>query len=162
MSNTIASSASSFGARVAVHAASLLFLAGGLAPAHATGSATPVIYPAKGQSAKQQDKDKYACYGWAREQTGFDPAQAQQAAAPAAGMPPGGLLRGAAGGATIAAATDHDPAHGAAAGMVGIAVRERVKAARAAQQQQAMRAQQKAGYDRAFKACMEGRGYVLR
>jgi hypothetical protein len=161
MSNTIASS-SSFGARIAVHAASLAFLAGGLAPAHAAGSAVPAIYPAKGQSAKQQDKDKYACYGWARDQTGFDPAQAQQAAAPAAGMPPGGLLRGAAGGATIAAATDHDPAHGAAAGMVGIAVRERVRAAQAAQQQQAVRAQQKAGYDRAFKACMEGRGYVLR
>jgi len=148
---------------IAVHAILLALLgATGLTHAQAAGSATPMIYPAKGQSAKQQDKDKYACYGWARDQTGFDPAQVQQAAAPGAGMPPGGLARGAAGGAAMAAITDHDPARGAAAGMVGVAVRERVKAAQAAQQQQAARAQQKAGYDRAFKACMEGRGYVLR
>jgi hypothetical protein len=41
-------------------------------------------------------------------------------------------------------------------------MRARMKERQAAQQQQAAQAQQKAGYDRAFKACMEGRGYVLR
>jgi hypothetical protein len=27
-----------------------------------------VIYPAKGQSAEQMDKDKYECYTWAKQQ----------------------------------------------------------------------------------------------
>ena len=44
----------------------------------------PFIYPSKGQSAQQEQKDKNECYGWASQQTGFDPAQElqdQQAAA---------------------------------------------------------------------------------
>src|SRR5215469_14664887 len=47
-------------------------------------SAEPFIYPSKGQTAQQEQKDKYACYDWASQQTGFDPAQEledQQAAA---------------------------------------------------------------------------------
>lgn len=32
-----------------------------------------VIYPAEGQSQEQLDKDKYECYTWAKQQTGFDP-----------------------------------------------------------------------------------------
>ena len=47
-------------------------------------SAEPFIYPSKGQTAQQEQKDKNECYGWASQQTGFDPAQeleAQQAAA---------------------------------------------------------------------------------
>ena len=31
------------------------------------------IYPANGQSTEQQDKDKFECYNWARNDTGFDP-----------------------------------------------------------------------------------------
>ena len=31
------------------------------------------IYPQKGQSAEQQDKDKYECYNWAKTNSGFDP-----------------------------------------------------------------------------------------
>ena len=34
-----------------------------------------VIYPAKGQSQEQMDKDKYECYTWGKQQTGFDPMQ---------------------------------------------------------------------------------------
>ncbi|MCU7800844.1 MAG: hypothetical protein KZQ70_12035 [gamma proteobacterium symbiont of Lucinoma myriamae] len=32
-----------------------------------------MIFPAKGQSAEQTEKDKFACYGWAKQQSGFDP-----------------------------------------------------------------------------------------
>lgn len=32
-----------------------------------------IIYPAKGQSQKQLDSDRYACHLWAVKQTGFDP-----------------------------------------------------------------------------------------
>jgi len=88
-------------------------------------SAQPFIYPSKGQTAQQEEKDKYACYGWASQQTGFDPAQEleeQQAAAARArqqsqqaqqtavqqfestqGQGVGGAARGAAGGAIIGA-----------------------------------------------------------
>jgi uncharacterized protein YcfJ len=47
-------------------------------------SAEPFIYPSKGQTPQQEQKDKSACYDWASQQTGFDPAQKleeQQAAA---------------------------------------------------------------------------------
>jgi hypothetical protein len=49
-----------------------------------SASANPFIYPNKGQSAQQEQKDKNECYEWASQQTGFDPAQElqeQQAAA---------------------------------------------------------------------------------
>src|SRR6266446_9028403 len=35
------------------------------------------IYPAKGQSQAQQDKDRYECHSWAVQQTGFDPSKPQ-------------------------------------------------------------------------------------
>lgn len=31
------------------------------------------IYPREGQSEEQQDKDRYECYRWSADQTGFDP-----------------------------------------------------------------------------------------
>ena len=37
------------------------------------------IYPAKGQSHEQQDRDRYECHSWAVKQTGFDPSKAQAA-----------------------------------------------------------------------------------
>jgi hypothetical protein len=45
--------------------------------------AEPVIYPAKGQTAAQQDKDRGECAQWARQQSGYDPSAAT-AQAPAA------------------------------------------------------------------------------
>jgi hypothetical protein len=34
-----------------------------------------IVYPAKGQSNDQMEKDKFECYNWAKGQTGFDPMQ---------------------------------------------------------------------------------------
>jgi hypothetical protein len=87
--------------------------------------AKPFIYPSKGQSAQQEQKDQNECYEWASQQTGFDPAQEleeQQAAAARArqqsqqaqqmaaqqvestqGQGVGGAVGGAAGGALIGA-----------------------------------------------------------
>jgi hypothetical protein len=31
-----------------------------------------IIYPAKGQSQEQMEKEKFECYTWAKQQTGFD------------------------------------------------------------------------------------------
>ena len=53
------------------------------------------IYPSKGQTAAQQDKDKYECYGWAKSQTGFDPMAPPTTRTP----PPAGGSKSVAGGA---------------------------------------------------------------
>ena len=37
------------------------------------------VFPAKGQSQEQTERDKYECYQWAKRQTGFDPMQAPRA-----------------------------------------------------------------------------------
>jgi Outer membrane protein beta-barrel domain len=44
-------------------------------PASGTASGEPVISPKNGQSQDQLGRDRYECYGWAKQQSGFDPAQ---------------------------------------------------------------------------------------
>jgi hypothetical protein len=79
------------------------------------------IYPEKGQSQEQMEKDKFECYNWAKGQTGFDPMEVPTATAP----PPqqeaqkGGVGRGAARGALVgvtAGAIADDAGKGAAIG----------------------------------------------
>ena len=148
-------------------------------------STTPVIYPAKGQSAQQLDLDRYQCHGWAREQSGFDPMQPapQAAAAPATTTsgttaaapagPLGGLGRSAALGAAVGEVAHNDAGRGAAISVLGGAAMQGMKQHQAAQakqqqaaqqqaQQQAARSQQRSTFDRAFGACMEGRGYAVK
>jgi hypothetical protein len=134
----------------------------------------PIIYPAKGQSQSQMDKDKYECYGWAKKQTGFDPMQAGSTAqsAPAAPAPGGERVRGAARGAAVgvvAGGIAGDAGKGAAAGAAagtmvgGMKKRDAQRQAAASQQQQqSALAQEQSNYNRAFGACMEGRGYTLK
>ena len=61
--------------------------ADGSADAQAQGPGDLMVYPNNGQSGEQQSKDRYECYHWAANQSGFDPTQpnggAQGAAAPA-------------------------------------------------------------------------------
>ena len=123
--------------------------------------AQQVIYPAKGQSAAQQQKDEAECYKWAREQTGYDPAQHE-------GERVRGAARGAAGGAAIGAIAG-DAGKGAAigsvAGTMAGGARQRRKqedyAQYAGQQQQAA-GQQQQKYQQAYGACFEGRGYTVK
>src|SRR5258708_1805600 len=78
--------------------------------APAAGAQDVFMYPARGQSQQQQDRDRYECHSWAVGQTGFDPSRASAAPAPPPPPPPqqeapqGGLLRGGARGAAIGAA----------------------------------------------------------
>src|SRR5262249_36499923 len=78
------------------------------------------IYPSRGQSPQQEQFDKGQCYGWAVQQSGFDPANPQvYTPPPPAGAPQGGLFRGAAGGAAMGAvggAIGGDAGKGAAIG----------------------------------------------
>jgi hypothetical protein len=140
--------------------------------------AAPVIYPAKGQNVSQTDHDKLACFEWSKSQSGFDPMRSPAAPAPAAmpntantgsggGNPTGSMARGAAGGAAVAELTHGDAGRGAAVGVLGAAMRDHMKQQQARQQQQQQQAQaagtqQRATFDRAFGACMEGRGYVVK
>jgi hypothetical protein len=130
----------------------------------------PLAYPAKGQSAQQQSSDDGACYAWAKQNTGIDPAFAApppQATGPAVGggERAGGALRGAAGGAIIGGIAG-DAGEGAAVGAVvgtmagGRRARQNQQAQN--QQSQAQHQQQIDTFYRAYGACMEGRGYTIK
>ena len=132
----------------------------------------PIIYPAKGQSKDQMEKDKYACYSWAKEQTGFDPMKAPEPSAAATAQPKGGAVKGAAKGAAggaIVGAVAGDAGKGAAigaaaGGTVGAAKKRRgEKEQQAAAQNAAATADQKRSeYNRAWGACLEGKGYTVK
>jgi hypothetical protein len=151
-----------------------------------------VIFPAKGQSAEQQAKDEMTCQGWAKQNTGIDPiALASEAAepppvsaAPPASDKPGGQrVRGAARGAAVGAAVGAiagDAGKGAAIGAVGgvaaggarkrqgerSAVEAEKQAQAAAQQQTQAKSEdlQKklATFNKAYSACLEGKGYTVK
>src|SRR5262245_52841019 len=156
-----------------------------------TASAELVIYPAKGQSAEQQAKDEGECQTWAKGKTGIDPlALAQQASQPApqvaaapqqevGGERVRGAVRGAAGGAVVGAIAGDagkGAAIGAGAGTVAGGVRKRQKQRQneanqqqAAAQNQANAANQNANvqaqldtFNKAYSACLEGRGYTVK
>lgn len=126
------------------------------------------VYPEKGQSPEQQEQDEFACHKWAKQQTGIDPNEQVQAAAP---PPKGGAVRGAAGGAAlgaiggaIAGDAGKGAAIGAGVGALGGAMKKRrgekeqrqaVEAASAQQQQN------QATFNRAYGACLAGRGYKV-
>lgn len=129
----------------------------------------PIVYPAKGQSPEQQNKDDGECYVWAKQNTGIDPAVAQTPTSPQQQQPGGerlrGATRGALGGAAIGAVTG-DAGEGAAVGaIVGTMAggrRERSRGAASKQEAQAQQQQQLDTYYRAYGACMEGRGYTVK
>lgn len=142
-----------------------------LAVTYAAAAQKPIVYPSKGQSATQQNKDDGECYVWAKQNTGYDPASppAQTGAAqPAAPLRQGGVLRGAAAGAAVGAVGDNDVGNAAAKGAVigGVAQRSRHRGQQEAANQQAQAAQQQQAaandtYQRAYSACMSGRGYTV-
>ncbi len=134
--------------------------------------AQQIVYPAKGQSPQQQKSDEAACYTWAVQQTGFDPAKPpppQQAATPpttATGTAPGAGARGAARGAVVGEVVSGDASSGAKVGAVAARGQSRRQNAAAAgqaqQQQQAATGQQQAAFGKARAACLEGRGYTVK
>jgi hypothetical protein len=132
------------------------------------------IYPAKGQSDEQMDKDKYECYNWAKKDTGFDPmaAPVTSTPAPSGQKKSGGVVKGALGGAALGAIIgDSSKAakRGAAAGGLIGGVRQSSSNRQTEQQQQQWAQQESASYannrnnyNRAYSACLEGRGYTVK
>ena len=129
------------------------------------------VFPAKQQTKETQSKDEYDCYQWAKGSTGTDPLTPEQAAQ-AQPQKQGGAVKGAAKGAAVGAAVGAiagDPGKGAAIGAAsgGIGGRARQKQANAAAQQQQAQAQQTAAnskteFNKAFGACLEGKGYTVK
>ena len=136
------------------------------------------IYPARGQSNQQMEKDKFECYSWAKNQTGFDPAAPSQiiTAEPESRSVARGTARGGLGGAALGAgigAITGNAGGGALSGALtggtfgGLRSssqndRDRRAQAQVEQQQFAQYAQARDAYNRAYSACLEGRGYTVR
>jgi hypothetical protein len=147
-----------------------LFLVVGLTLAASVAYAQkPAVYPAHGQSASKQSQDDSACYAWAKQNTGIDPAVVAGTPPPAQG-PTGarvaGAARGAADGAIIGDVGHNDAGHGAAVGATAGAlvggVRSREQHAAQAQSAQANKQAAMNTYWHAYGACMQGRGYTVQ
>jgi hypothetical protein len=136
------------------------------------------IYPARGQSNEQMEKDKFECFSWAKDQTGFDPAAPPQVTTGAPesrsvtrGTARGGLKGGAIG-AGIGAITGNAGTGATLGALKGGTFgglrsssqndRNRRAQSQAQQQQLAQHAQGRDAYNRAYSACLEGRGYTVR
>jgi len=132
------------------------------------------VYPAKGQAPAQQQSEATECYTWARQQTGIDPT-APPPAAPAskAQGADGSALKGAAGGALVGTAIGAiagDTGEGAAIGAVagGIRGRRMAKKQKQAEEQQtqqqiqAISAGNRETFNKAYGACLEGKGYTVK
>ncbi len=153
------------------------------APAGPPPSTQVYFYPLKGQSAAQQDRDRYECYLWAKKQTGLDPSEPQLAPhqrVEVVPIPPPGhdVAAGAATGAVLGAIVSRPgrTGEGAAVGAVlGAIIGGASETARQEQAERiqerydrrdALRAarteQQADSYRRAMAACLEGRGYSVR
>ena len=131
------------------------------------------VFPSKNQTAEQQQKDELDCYGWAKQQTNYDPAAPPPTPTAAAtqkqkGGAARGAARGAAGGAAIGGIAG-DAGTGAAAGAAAGAVkgRRQQKAAdkqadeKAKSDQAAASAAPREQYKKAFQTCMQGKGYTV-
>lgn len=141
------------------------------------------FYPKQGQSAEQQDRDRYACFLWAHKQTGYDPSLVRPdlrrpvrvVAVPGPGHDTaGGAVAGAVIGATVA--RPHDEGRGAVIGAIAGAVLGSVSDNSRQKQAEAEEARRNAqresaaaradaelqDYRRALRSCLEGRGYAVQ
>ncbi|MFP6804847.1 MAG: hypothetical protein VCA12_17150 [Pseudomonadales bacterium] len=132
-----------------------------------------VIFPNAGQTGEQQEADKFACYGWAKNQSGFDPmAPPTTTAAPPKqdakkGGTGRGLLRGAAIGGIVGGSDGAKKGAGAGA-LMGTARRNDQKRSQAKsqqaweQEQVAIYTANRDLYNRNYGACLEGKNYTVR
>jgi len=134
------------------------------------------VYPAKGQSPDQLEKDRYDCHVWAVEQTGVDPSRADTppyervVVQPAPGA---ATVAGAVGGAIVGSILTGPRDSGAGMLIGGVTGAILGSSADANAQAQARQAQQQVSqqnaaqreransYRRAISACLEARGYTV-
>jgi hypothetical protein len=127
-------------------------------------AAEPMIYPSKGQTPQQLEKDKFECYQWAKKQTGIDPMAMNPAPPPAQTNPGRGkAVKGAAVGAGVGAIAGNagtGAAIGAGAGAVGHH-RAGKKQQQAQQAGQAQKSDAVGTFNKANATCLTGRGYSV-
>ena len=117
------------------------------------------VYPGRGQSPEQQQRDQADCHGWAMQQAG------NPAAVPPPPAQSGQVLRSTGRGAAIGAvggAIGGDAGKGAAIGAASGAL---IGGMRRRDEQRAYNEAQgnaNAAYSRAYGACLEGRGYTVK
>jgi hypothetical protein len=131
-----------------------------------------IVYPGKGQSPEQQKQDESACRQWAMEQTCHDPSQQPLPQVQMKTSVGGQLAKGAIGGALLGAGVGAiagdagvGAAIGAGAGGTALGVKEsKSQKQRDAEYQQylARYNSEVAKYNKAQKACLEGRGYSVK
>mgnify|MGYP001824793954 FL=1 len=131
------------------------------------------VFPAKGQSATQQEDDESYCYKWGVQQSGIDPLNPPQVqAAQVQTGPDGSAVRGAARGALAGVAIGAiagDAGTGAAIGAAtgGIGGHRASRIGRAQQQQvnnaeaQYTQADMMNSFKKAYSACLSGKGYTV-
>jgi hypothetical protein len=135
------------------------------------------VFPSQGQSQQQMERDKGECQIWARQQTGFDPMAQPRATAPSPPRetPQGGIVRGGARGAAVGAvggAIAGDAGRGAAIGagtgalLGGMRRSDQIRREQDAQQQwawqqSAQQSQDRDRFNRAYRTCLEGKGYTV-
>jgi Glycine zipper 2TM domain len=140
-----------------------------------------MVYPARGQTPEQQERDRYECHVWAVQQTGFDPSAPgvpsnQRVVVQPANPPGSGTAVGAIAGAILGAVIGGPRNAGAGlliGGITGAAVgtasdanaqaqadyeQQRLDAGYSASQAQG--AQRATNYRRAVTACLDARGYT--
>lgn len=139
-----------------------------------SAAADLIIFPAKGQSNEQTEKDKFSCYGWAKGQTGFDPmaAPTTSTAPPSQQKKSGGAVRGALGGAALGAILGDSSRSARNAGVAGAlvgGVRQNSANNKTAQNTEQWKQQESSNYannrnkyNRAYSACLEGKGYTVK
>jgi len=141
-----------------------------------------MVYPARGQSPDQLERDRYECHVWAVQQSGFDPSRpgmppSQRVVVEPANPPGSGTAVGAIAGAILGAAIAGPRNAGAGlllGGITGAAVGTASDANAQAQanaeqaqfdRSQAASAQAAAAgemnYRRAIGACLDARGYTI-
>ena len=153
---------------------SLMAILSGVCMAATSMAQELMIFPNADQSADQQKQDEFTCYGWAKDQSDFDPM-----APPTATEPPPqesaqkggagkGLVRGAAIG-QLAGGDSKSTGRGAATGAAIGGMRRQDQKKKEAQErqqweqeQQRIYAENRNLYNRAYAACMEGKNYTVR
>jgi hypothetical protein len=129
------------------------------------------IYPSEGQSAEQQSKDEATCREWATKQTGIDPDNLNipQAAAKdsadagktvAGSTAVGGAIGGL--GGSMGGQFGKGVAVGALVGAVGGMVKTQMDQGKQKKSQDQQKTDLLNQYNRAFRACIEGKGYTVR
>jgi hypothetical protein len=143
--------------------------AGGLLALGLTLGITPAeardlfVYPERDQTAQQQEQDEFSCYQWAKRESGVDPgAPPKDDGRGRVGMGAlGGAVKGGAVGAGVGAIAGGSKGAKKGAAIGGALGGVSGAGGAQADQRRAQEAQRSA-YRRAFSACMEARGYVVR